>query len=122
LPAQAADVNADAARTAQILRILIDNAIKYSPDNSKIEVRAVSRKDSVTVSVADHGAGISAENLPLVFDRFYRTDRSRSRSTGGSGLGLAIARQLVEEQGGRITAESRLGAGSTFTFTIPAAK
>jgi signal transduction histidine kinase len=100
---------------------LIDNAIKYSPDNSKIEVRAFSRKDSVAVSIADHGAGISAENLPLVFDRFYRTDRSRSRSTGGSGLGLAIARQLVEAQGGRITAESRLGEGSTFTFTIPAA-
>jgi signal transduction histidine kinase len=115
-------INADADRTAQVLRNLIDNAIKYSPDGSSVEVGVVSGKGNVTVSVADHGRGISAENLPLVFDRFYRVDRSRSRSTGGSGLGLAIAKQLVEAQGGNILVESKVGEGSTFSFSLPASK
>lgn len=112
-------VNADADRTAQVLRILIDNALKYSPDGSKIEVVIASSADAVTVSVADHGRGIADENLPLVFERFYRVDPSRARSTGGSGLGLAIARQLIAAQGGSIKAQSKLGEGSTFSFTLP---
>jgi light-regulated signal transduction histidine kinase (bacteriophytochrome) len=94
----------------------------YSPDGSRIEVKILSEKGTVTVSVADHGQGIPAENLPLVFERFYRVDRSRSRSTGGSGLGLAIAKQLIEAQGGSIRAESKPGAGSTFSFTLSASK
>ena len=113
-------VSADADRTAQVLRNLIDNALKYSPDGSSIEVKVLPEKDNVTVSVADHGQGIPVENLPLVFERFYRVDRSRSRSTGGSGLGLAIARQLIEAQGGSIRAESQVGEGSTFSFSLPA--
>jgi two-component sensor histidine kinase len=115
-------VSADADRTAQVLRNLIDNALKYSPDGSSVEVKVISEKGNVTVSVADHGRGISAENLPLVFERFYRVDRSRSRSTGGSGLGLAIAKQLVEAQGGSIRAESKVGGGSTFSFSLPASR
>jgi len=71
------------------------------------------------VSVRDTWIGIAPEDLPLIFERFYRADRSRARATGGAGLGLAIAKQLVEAHGGQITAESRLGAGSTFTFTLP---
>ncbi len=119
LPEQIRAVNADPARTAQVLRILIDNALKYTPANSKIEVKIAYGKDHVTVSVTDTGVGISAENLPMVFNRFYRTDRSRSRSTGGSGLGLSIAKQLIEAQGGTISAESAIGKGSAFSFTLP---
>jgi signal transduction histidine kinase len=115
-------VSADADRTAQVLRNLIDNALKYSPESSRLEVKVVSGNENVTVSVADQGHGIPAENLPLVFERFYRVDRSRSRSTGGSGLGLAIAKQLIEAQGGSIRAESQPGKGSLFSFTLPAVK
>jgi signal transduction histidine kinase len=122
IPSKIELVSADADRTAQVLRNLIDNALKYSPDGSSIEVKVISERGNVTVSVADHGHGIPAENLPLVFERFYRVDRSRSRSTGGSGLGLAIAKQLVEAQGGNIRAESQPGAGSTFSFTLPVSK
>jgi signal transduction histidine kinase len=114
-------VNADADRTAQVLRALIDNSLKYSPSGGFIEVEVMADKANITVSVSDHGQGISAENLPLVFERFYRVDPSRSRSTGGSGLGLAIAKQLIEAQGGRIRAESQIGKGSTFSFSLPLA-
>jgi signal transduction histidine kinase len=91
------------------VRNLIDNALKYSPDSSHIEVKVICEKGNVTVFVADHGQGIPVEKLSLVFERFYRVDPSRSRSTGGSGLGLAIARQLIEAQGGSIRAESKAG-------------
>jgi signal transduction histidine kinase len=121
-PSKIDSVSADADRTAQVLRNLIDNALKYGPDGKPIEVKVTSEKGNVTVYVADHGRGISTENLPLVFERFYRVDRSRSRSTGGSGLGLAIAKQLVEAQGGRIKAESKVGEGSTFAFSLPVSR
>jgi signal transduction histidine kinase len=114
-------VNVDADRTAQVLRNLIDNSLKYSPAGGVVQVGVGADKDNITVSVSDHGQGISAENLPLVFERFYRVDPSRSRSTGGSGLGLAIAKQLIEAQGGRIRAESKAGEGSTFSFSLPQA-
>ena len=119
VPPDVNEVSADADRTAQVIRNLIDNALKYSPEGTGIEVKVTTGKDGVTVSVSDHGRGISQENLPLVFERFYRVDPSRSRSTGGSGLGLAIARQLIEAQRGSIRAESQPGGGSTFSFTLP---
>jgi two-component system sensor histidine kinase BaeS len=112
-------VRADADRTAQVLRNLLDNALKYGPEGSIVEVKVMSQNGNITVSVTDHGKGISAENLPLVFERFYRIERSRSRSTGGSGLGLAIAKQLIEAQGGNIQVDSQQGAGSTFSFSLP---
>ena len=112
-------VTADPARTAQVLRNLIDNALKYSSAGSRITVKLSADENSAVVAVKDHGRGIAKDNLPFVFDRFYRVDRSRSRSTGGSGLGLAIARQIVESQGGRINAESQPGLGSTFSFSLP---
>ncbi len=112
---------ADADRTAQVLRALIDNAMKYSPADRKIEVQVAASNGNAVVSVTDLGQGISPENLPMVFERFYRVDPSRSRSTGGSGLGLAIAKQLIEAQGGQIKAESRVGEGSTFAFSLPLA-
>ncbi len=114
-------VVADADRMAQVLRALIDNAMKYSLADEKIEVRVAASNGNAVVSVTDRGQGISAENLQMVFERFYRVDPSRSRSTGGSGLGLAIAKQLIEAQGGRIKAESVVGQGSIFTFSLPLA-
>ncbi len=115
-------VSADPDRTAQVLRNLIDNALKFSPDAGRLDIAVKSDKSGVTVSVADHGPGIPEKSLPLVFERFYRVDPSRSRATGGSGLGLAIARQLIEAQSGTIKAESKPGEGSTFSFTLPIAK
>lgn len=112
---------ADPERTGQALRNLLNNAMQYSPEGSSIMIRLSSDADGVIVSVVDSGAGISPEDLPHVFDRFYRVDRSRTRSTGGSGLGLAIVKQLVEGQGGKVRAESTPGKGSAFSFRLPLA-
>ena len=113
------EVNADPERTAQALRNLVNNAAHYTPEGGSIMVRLTSDGSGVTVSVIDTGIGISGEDLPHVFDRFYRVDRSRNRSTGGSGLGLSIVKQVVEAQGGRVRAESTPGKGSMFSFWLP---
>ncbi len=112
---------ADADRTAQVLRNLLANALHYTPEGGNVTVRLAVGSGGVEVSVIDTGVGIPEGDLPHVFDRFYRVDRSRARSTGGSGLGLAIVKQLVEAQGGRVRAESTYGKGSAFTFTVPVA-
>ncbi len=109
----------DADRTAQVMRNLLSNAFRYTPEGGSITVRLTPESDGITVLVTDTGAGITPEDLPYIFDRFYRVDRSRTRSTGGSGLGLAIVKQLVEGQGGRVWADSIVGKGSTFAFHIP---
>jgi two-component system sensor histidine kinase BaeS len=113
------EVKVDPDRTAQVLRNLISNAIHYTPEGGKITVRLNADTAGVTVSVVDTGIGISREDLVRVFDRFYRVDRSRTRSSGGSGLGLAIVKQLIEAQHGRVWAESTPGKGSTFSFFLP---
>lgn len=112
-------VMTDSDRTAQALRNLLANALHFTPDGGKITVRLVKDNAGVTVSVLDTGIGISADELPRIFERFYRVDRSRSRTTGGSGLGLAIVKQLIEAQGGRVWAESQEGSGSAFSFFLP---
>lgn len=112
-------VTIDPTRTAQVLRNLLDNALRYSPEASTIEMALKAGDIGVILEVTDRGPGIAEEHLPFIFERFYRVDRSRARSTGGSGLGLAIARQLTEAQGGTISAESALGHGSTFRVTLP---
>ena len=109
----------DPDRTAQVLRNLLNNAMHYTPEGGSIRVQLNSDRDGVVVSVVDTGIGIPPDVLPRVFDRFYRVDRSRTRSTGGSGLGLAIVKQLVEAQGGKVWAESVLGKGSTFSLRLP---
>ncbi|MBI4302938.1 MAG: HAMP domain-containing protein [Chloroflexi bacterium] len=114
-------VMADPDRMEQVLRNLLSNAFHYTPEGGSVTVRLFTDGDGVTVSVIDTGVGISAEDLPRVFDRLYRVDRSRTRSTGGSGLGLAIVKQLVEAQDGRVWATSTIGQGSTFSFHLPAA-
>jgi len=98
---------------------LIDNAVKYSPESSKVEVHALKTRSEVKVTVLDEGRGIEPEHLPRLFERFYRTDRARSRQMGGTGLGLSIVKHIAEAHGGRVSVESRPGVGSTFILTLP---
>lgn len=98
---------------------LIDNAIKYSVERDKVDIRAKTANGSVVISVTDHGSGISPEHLPRLFERFYRVDKGRSRQLGGSGLGLAITKHIALAHGGEISVTSELGQGSTFSIAIP---
>jgi two-component system, OmpR family, sensor kinase len=107
----------DRERLRQAISILLDNAVKYTPQGGRVTVGVAEEGDAVAVEVSDTGIGISDDQLPYVFDRFYRADEARS--TEGSGLGLAIARQIVEDHGGSMWARSRPGEGSTFTIRIP---
>ncbi len=111
----------DSERIGQVLRNLMANALAYTPEGGSIAVSARLVARELNICVKDTGTGISAEDLPHVFERFYRADKSRARSTGGSGLGLAIVKQLVEAHGGCVWAESIPGAGSSFHFTLPVA-
>ncbi len=122
LPASLPTVRADRMRLRQVVGILLDNAVKYTPEGG-VTLRAFASEDqkTVTVQIEDTGIGILSTDLPRVFERFYRVDKSRTRESGGYGLGLAIARHIVENHGGRIWAESQAGRGSTFSFTLPAA-
>ena len=114
------DVNADSKRLVQVLVNLLHNAIKFTPPGGKITLSAQQQDDFIRFAVQDNGAGISADDLPRIFERFYKSDRARTGS--GTGLGLAIARHLVEAHGGTIWVESVEGKGSTFHFTILIAK
>ncbi|MEM6259990.1 MAG: ATP-binding protein [Planctomycetota bacterium] len=98
---------------------LIDNAVKYSPDASKVEVHAEKKGSEARITVHDQGRGIEPEHLPRLFERFYRTDRARSRQMGGTGLGLSIVKHIAEAHGGRISVQSRPDVGSTFTLSLP---
>ena len=109
----------DATRIAQVVGNVLENAITHTPASGGITVSAHAAAHAVNVAVADTGPGIAPEALPRLFDRFYRADPSRSRSTGGTGLGLTIARRLVEAHGGAIEAESVVGQGSRFTIRLP---
>lgn len=111
--------NIDAQRIGQVLRNLVDNALRYTPSDGTIIVQASQIGSSVTVRVHNTGQGIAPENLPHVFERFWRGDKSRARSVGGSGLGLSIAKQLIGAHGGTIGVESENGKGTTFWFTLP---
>jgi signal transduction histidine kinase len=114
------EVAGDEQRLSQVLSNLLSNALRHTPQGGQIAIVAqqVDGKD-VRIAVQDDGEGIPSDELPHVFERFYRTDHARSRDTGGSGLGLAIARSLVEAHGGQIGVESVEGEGSTFTFSLP---
>jgi two-component system phosphate regulon sensor histidine kinase PhoR len=118
-PDELPDVMADASRVQQVVVNLLHNAIKFTPTGGQVTVSAEPYNDYICFTVEDTGIGISKEDLPRIFERFYKADRSRT--TSGTGLGLAIARHLVEAHGGRIWAESEIGKGSAFHFTIPLA-
>ncbi len=124
LPSGLPLVLADAARVQQVIANLLHNAIKFSSAGDKIMVCAelVNGETAVRFSVQDDGIGIPAADLPRIFERFYKSDRARTRSRGGTGLGLAIARHIVQAHNGRIWATSKEGKGSTFYFTLPVAE
>jgi signal transduction histidine kinase len=112
----------DRTRIAQVVANLLENAIFHTPEGGSVTLSARNGNSAVTVAVSDTGSGISSEDLGLVFERFYRVDPSRTRSTGGTGLGLTIANQLVEAHGGSIGVESSVGQGSRFFFRLPLSK
>ncbi|MGZ3495313.1 MAG: sensor histidine kinase, partial [Thermodesulfobacteriota bacterium] len=113
-------VHADRDYLGQVLINLFDNAIKYGHEGGEIIISAIEEsRGDVQLSLEDNGPGIPKEDLPRIFERFYRVDRGRSRELGGTGLGLSIVKHLVQAHGGRVWAESQLGEGSTFHFTIP---
>ncbi len=112
-------VKGDEARLRGLFMNLLDNAIIYTPSPGTISVSLRREGQMAVVAIADTGVGIPAEDIPLIFERFYRVDKSRSRAEGGSGLGLAICRYIAEAHGGRIEVESTVGAGSTFSVWLP---
>jgi signal transduction histidine kinase len=112
----------DRARIAQVVGNLLENAVQHTPQGGEVAVLAEVVGPAARVTVGDTGEGIPPEDLPYVFERFYRVDPSRSRSTGGVGLGLTIAKQLVEAHGGAIRVESTPGKGSCFIFELPLAR
>jgi signal transduction histidine kinase len=115
-------IMADRERISQLLLILVDNAIKYTPDGGKVEVslkRTATPKAAVTIAVHDTGEGIPEKDLKLIFERFYRIDKARSREEGGTGLGLSIAKWIVDVHGGKIKVESTPGKGSSFIVSLP---
>lgn len=124
LPDDPLFVRGDEQRLRQVLINLLSNALRYTPAGGQVTVSARMQNSNgrpeVQVSVSDTGSGISPEDLPNIFERFYRADKSRARTSGGSGLGLSIARQIVQAHGGQITVASQPGQGATFTFTLPA--
>jgi signal transduction histidine kinase len=112
-------IDADPQRISQVLRNLLVNALTHTPAGGQIQVKANQRNGNALVSVKDTGPGIPAEDLGYIFDRFYRVDKSRSRSTGGVGLGLTITRRLIEAHHGTIEVFSPQGQGAEFVFTLP---
>ena len=115
------DVNAaaDVPKFRQVIENLLSNALRYTDSGGTIKLSLRRRKDAIVISVADSGIGISEKDLPYIFERFYRTDKSRARASGGLGIGLAIVKAIAEAHGGTIKAESKEGHGSTFTVTLP---
>ena len=114
-------VAADPDRLLQVVLNLLSNALAHSPEGGRIMIKGTKKENLVLMSFTDQGGGIATEQLPFIFERFYRADSSRSRREGGMGLGLAIARSLVEANGGQIWADSSVGKGTIFYFTIPIA-
>jgi heavy metal sensor kinase len=114
-------VSADPAAIERVLLIVVENAVKYTPNSGKVEISLSNGAATARMEIRDNGIGISDKDLPHVFERFYRADEARSREPGGSGLGLAIARWIVDLHGGNIEAQSTLGNGSLFRITLPIA-
>lgn len=112
-------IEIDTDKMTQVIDNILNNAIKYSPDGGKIKVTMKTTDDQMILSISDQGLGIPKQDLPRIFDRFYRVDRARSRAQGGTGLGLAIAKEIIKQHNGFIWAKSEYGKGSTFTIVLP---
>lgn len=112
-------IEIDTDKMTQVIDNILNNAIKYSPDGGKITVNMKTTDDQMILSISDQGLGIPKEDLPKIFDRFYRVDKARSRAQGGTGLGLAIAKEIIKQHKGFIWAKSEYGKGSTFTIVLP---
>ena len=112
-------IEIDTDKMTQVIDNILNNAIKYSPDGGKITVNRKTTDDQMILSISDQGLGIPKEDLPKIFDRFYRVDKARSRAQGGTGLGLAIAKEIIKQHKGFIWAKSEYGKGSTFTIVLP---
>ena len=112
-------IQMDVQRIGRVLNNLVTNAIRHTPSGGKVSVEASSISDGVLIEVSDDGEGIPPEVQSKIFERFYRGEKSRTRSTGSSGLGLAISKSLVEAHGGSISVESTVGQGARFFFTLP---
>jgi two-component system, OmpR family, phosphate regulon sensor histidine kinase PhoR len=110
---------ADEHRLQEVIYNLLDNAVKYSQPEGKIDLRATRNGDCVRLAISDHGIGVPARDLPRIFERFYRADKARSGELGGTGLGLSIVKHIVELHGGRVEAESALGQGTTISAILP---
>lgn len=114
------EIRSDRNRLKQVLLNLIDNALKYSEPNEPVTIKLAQTRDNVTIQVCDKGCGIPLQQQALIFERFYRVDEARARSTGGAGLGLSIVKTLIEGMDGSVTVRSKLGEGSVFTVILPA--
>ena len=112
-------IEIDTDKMTQVIENILNNAIKYSPDGGKITVTMKTTDDQMILSISDQGLGIPKQDLPRIFDRFYRVDRARSRAQGGTGLGLSIAKEIIKQHKGFIWAKSIYGKGSTFTIVLP---
>ena len=114
-------VKVDEFAVAQILFNLVENAIKYNQKGGQVIISAIDQNSDIEVTVSDNGLGIPSNDLPRIFERFYRVDKAHSREIGGTGLGLSIVKHIIQAHGGKISVESQLGQGSTFRFTLPKA-
>jgi signal transduction histidine kinase len=121
IPDNLPKVAADRDRVGQVLMNFVSNAVKYSPEGGDVVITAKRTGDRVSVSVTDHGMGISREDQKQLFTKFYRVDNALTREIGGTGLGLSICKSIIELLGGKVRIRSKFGEGSTFTFTLPVA-
>jgi len=112
-------LRADEARLREVFDNLLDNAVKYSSEKGEVRLQAARRGDETVLSVSDYGVGIGQEDLPRIFERFYRADKARSRELGGTGLGLSIVKHIAQLHGGRVEAESEVGRGTTIRIVLP---
>ncbi|MEJ2054734.1 MAG: HAMP domain-containing sensor histidine kinase [Calditrichaceae bacterium] len=118
IPVNLPFVSADIGMIDRVLSNFIDNALRFTPSNGKICIELTAADDNVRIKIIDSGSGIPAEEIPYIFDRFYKVEKSRAPNTGGSGLGLAIAKKILDAHGSEVKVESSPGSGTVFTFKL----
>jgi len=119
IPSDLPPVRGHALRLGQSVSNIVSNAIKYTPEQGRITIIAEMKGDKVAIKIQDNGIGISQEDLPHIFDKFFRVDRPETENIIGSGLGLSIVKTIVEKHGGRVWVESEIGSGTTFVIVLP---